>query len=600
VLAWVLPLLTHLAGLDAVLPVLILLGLMSLQRGSRTGLDAFVVATVQLFGALCVAGLLISLWPWRLNPVPIAGFALTGLVLLAVATGRRPALPGLSRTTDLLTLAAGLAVALLALVPFAVKDLGGRIGLVAPGEDFARHFLFFDMIGKVGGYAFLHRPEAAPLVPPYLAAGIETYPQGTYLLYATLDRFWRSSTVSGAAIPAMSWMIWCYVATFGFLAVAALWAVRRVAGPGPSVLVLLPVLAVAAGYLIFGDPSAIFARGYPNEILCLALIAVLTALVARPLTSTGEQVVTLAALVVGVSFTYHMFLPYAGLAALAWAWRYRSRIRLSILAPTVLVGLPAALITPVLVERATGGQQLLLKGTALPTNRVVLVLLVVAAALGTRRRRPLVTAQLGIVVASVLALLVYQYVSVGRTVYYFEKSLHLLAIVALVCAGTLAGKIPPGRPARRLAPALAAGLALAIFAGPGGKLPNSVGLRLLLGVERGSVQGGHDALLIARRYPDGGGKINVDLMHGPYPSFFGTLFASVLQRDYRDGHAWYGFLNPSGPPKTMADLEQMITASARPVRLFVDSEPNLARARQLAEKYPDRIEIVYVPAGSVR
>ena len=51
----------------------------------------------------------------------------------------------------------------------------------------------------------------------------------------------------------------------------------------------------------------------------LALNAVLTALVARPLWRLGEQTATIAALIVGVAFTYPLFLPFTVVAAAFWA-----------------------------------------------------------------------------------------------------------------------------------------------------------------------------------------------------------------------------------------------------------------------------------------
>ena len=62
-LAWLVPLGTHAVGLDAILPLVIVAALVLVQRGATTLLDRVVVALGQLFGALCVGGLLISWWP---------------------------------------------------------------------------------------------------------------------------------------------------------------------------------------------------------------------------------------------------------------------------------------------------------------------------------------------------------------------------------------------------------------------------------------------------------------------------------------------------------------------------------------------------------
>src|SRR5262249_59211006 len=104
-------------------------------------------------------------------------------------------------------------------------------------------------------------------------------------------------------------------------------AARGVGGPGPTAATLMPVLAGVAGVLYFGDLFTLFLRGYPNELLGLALIAILTAVLARPLPGAREQIVTVTALLVGVSFTYHLFLPYAMIVVAVWAWFSRPALR---------------------------------------------------------------------------------------------------------------------------------------------------------------------------------------------------------------------------------------------------------------------------------
>ena len=650
--AWLLPVATHSLGVDPVLVVIVVAGLVSLQRGGRGLVDRLVLAVVQLFGALCVAGLVFSVWPWHLHPVAMGGTALTALVLLAVSTRRRPAAPERIRPADRLVLLATLSLGLLAVEPFALRDLGGRIGILMPGEDMARHFLLVDAIGRVGGYAFLHPHEFAAFIPPAYASGIGNYPQGTFFGYAVLDRFLRSASSNADGVTGINVMIWCYVATFVFLALATLWALRRVAGPGRGAGALLPVLAGAALYLYFGDPVAVFTRGYPGELTGLALVAVLTALLVRPLPRTGEQIVTVALLLVGVAFTYHLFLPYAVVAAAVWAWRDRYRLLRRWRA--LLLGfalLPFALVVPVLNLYVVSSGLLVSKGTALPTDRPATVVLLAVAAAGLVLRgglrspvRQMTALLLLAAVAEVAALLIYQYALIGHTIYYFEKTVHLLQIVALVGLGALVRLAPrlPARAevgrvgqARRLAPVavllLVTSAAMVGLGGPTHTSLGSHGLRLASGVEKGSPQGGRDAILMSRRYPDGGGKINVSLMHAPYANFLGTYFASTMQRNFRDIGGWYGFLNPVDRPRTLADLEQMVRASDVDMRFFVQdpqasflvidpehpnrpathgsfpvaygdpaAPTNLEAVQYLAAKYPDRVEVVVVAPGAVR
>src|SRR5205823_14083341 len=121
-------------------------------------------------------------------------------------------------------------------------------------------------------------------------------------------------------------MLWAHLGTYVLLAFAVLWGVRRIAGPGPGALRLLPVLGVVGVLLYLGDLITVYLRGFPNELMALALVALLTAVLARPLPPLGEQVVTVVALLVGISFSYFLFLPYAMLGAAIWAVGRRRRL----------------------------------------------------------------------------------------------------------------------------------------------------------------------------------------------------------------------------------------------------------------------------------
>jgi hypothetical protein len=410
----------------------------------------------------------------------------------------------------------------------------------------------------------------------------------------------------------MDVMIWLYVATFVFLALAVLWSAARIAGPGAPAAAVLPVLAVVAAWVYFGEPVAIFLRGFPNELVGLALAALLTAVVVRPLTSRADQLATVALLMVGISFSYHLFLPYAGVLVLGWAvarriWRDRAALVLAV--PT----LAAAAVTPFANLHAASTRQLTTAGTALAADRPAAAVLVALAAVGLAARGGLRSPgrRMGVVaLATAVALLVglgaLQLVTVGHTVYYFGKLLHLTVVVGLVLLGALARLLPVHGSTPRLATAAATAAvvgALVVAGGGGHRMVPSHGVRLATGMEQGSPDGGRDAVFLARRYPLGAGAVDVDLMDTPYRNFFGTLFASALQRNYRYGHDWYDFLNPSGPPKTLADLERLVAESPVPVRVHVANptatmavlDPpvtNVEAARHLEQTYPDRVEVV--------
>src|SRR5690348_15203265 len=71
--AWVVPLLCQLLRVDWLLPPVLLGVTASLLRGTRFLLDRLVLSFALLFGTACAAGLLISVWPWHMQPVPVAG-----------------------------------------------------------------------------------------------------------------------------------------------------------------------------------------------------------------------------------------------------------------------------------------------------------------------------------------------------------------------------------------------------------------------------------------------------------------------------------------------------------------------------------------------
>src|SRR5207249_1601609 len=118
-----------------------------------------------LFGPLCCAGLVFSIWPWHLHPVPVAGVAFTAVLGLAVVGRRRWTRPRWPTGASLAGYAAGVGVVVVVLAPFVPQDLGARLGLFVQGEDLARHVVLTETIGAVGGYAFLHPDASAQYLP---------------------------------------------------------------------------------------------------------------------------------------------------------------------------------------------------------------------------------------------------------------------------------------------------------------------------------------------------------------------------------------------------------------------------------------------------
>jgi hypothetical protein len=640
-LAWVIPLVAYLIGVAFVVPVLVVVGVMSLQRGASGFFDRLVMSIAQLIGAVCVAGLLFSVWPWHLHPVAMGGFALTVLVAIAAATGRRPQLPRRWRSRDSVLAVVFGVLLVLTYEPFVLRDLGGRLGIFMPGEDFSRHYLIFDMIGALGGYAFMSPNDTARFMPDQLDQGIRNYPQGAHFIYAVLDRFIRSADHNADGVTMINVLVWLHIAMFAFFGLAMLWTARRIAGAGVRPVQLLPVLGLVGAWLYFGDPITIFVRGFPNQLMGITLCAILTGIVARPLTHRVEQIVAVALLLIGISFNYHLYLPYALAISAFWAWRVRLwRNPLAYLAAVLMAG-PLA-VTPFLNLYATTGYQLTRPGTAETNDRpaafVIFALAVLAIAAGRRGlRSPTRRANaiaLGVALGIVVVLGTYQIVRLGGVIYYFEKTLHLLLIVGLVSLGGLARLLPRGNPQHRFlrqaVPGVAFILPLILFIGVAGGKHHTIkfhspGLRLALGWYIGSPDGARDAILMTNMYPEAGGAINVDLMKTPFRNWYATVYASTMQRNYRYGHDWYLWHGvPQFEGWTIEDFEEMVEKSPVKVRLFVfdpaasflvihknhpelriqsdvrgpsygetGAMTNIEAAEFLKKKYPDKVEVVY-------
>lgn len=635
--AWLVPVVMHAAALDWVLPLLIVGVMASLVRGATTMIDRLMVALALTFGGTCVAGLLISVWPPRLHPVPVAGLAFTILAVGAAVTGRRPSIPLRMRLADLWLLASATACAVIIVTPFWVRDLGGRLGLVAPGEDFARHFIVYDTIGLLGGYLFLYPAQASLYEQD--GYGLVTYPQGTHFTYALLDRFLRSAATSGDGVTAMDSLIWFYVGTFAFFCLSVLWAIRRIGGPALSTAVAVPLFAAAAVYLCFGDPVTIFLRGFPNELASLGLLAILLALLARPLYRTGDQIVAVGALLVGISFSYYMFLTVAGAAVLGWVFVHRCRLWRRWLL-TLVVGAAAAGLAwlPLAVNpKRTNAEQLLLPGAIIPVDRQMTAVLVALAAAGVLLRGLGRATGGKVLFLSLLAAggLVwwindYQQSELGTTIYYYEKAYHQLIVVAMVATGAcvsflprLAGRYPQLtliRPATAVAVCVAAYAIFGSYAAPDLPIPGRHhGVALWQGTT-GESQGGSDAIRIMRAAPSADEMVTVSLMHGERANYYATLYAAVMQRNYRHAVLWYVYLAASHHRWSVGAISERVARTDRPVRFIVSDRdvgwavrkysrdglpakleayeiPNVELVAFLAARYPDQVKVVYLPDG---
>src|SRR6185437_14331345 len=124
--AWLFAYTAHAAKLDLVTLVAIILGTTALNRYGSTVLDRVMAALVMLAGSAIVGGLVISFWPWGLDPVAVGGFALSTLITLSFATRRPFRLPRHFAAADGIAILSGAAATTIAAWPTTHGDFWKR------------------------------------------------------------------------------------------------------------------------------------------------------------------------------------------------------------------------------------------------------------------------------------------------------------------------------------------------------------------------------------------------------------------------------------------------------------------------------------------
>jgi hypothetical protein len=547
--AWLVPLATNAVHLDVLLLPLVLVGTASLLRSGRTALDRLVLAGVLLYAGLCVVGLLFSVWPWHLEPVPIAGLALSTLVLVSWGARRWPRLPLRFRPADVMVVVLGLGSMAFLAWPLAHRDAINRLATFMHVEDFSRHLMIYDSIRRVGGYLFLHWNAALPRTG---ATGYLPYPQGSHFVTAVLENFLESS-----ATPATNPMAWTshfvlwHVAGYMALCLVVLWAARWVAGPGASAARVLPVLALATAMLLFGNAATVYTGSYPQEVYALIALAAFVAVVVRPVHRRREQLVLAGGLFAAVGMTYYLFLPAAIVAAVAWLVVYRRRLwRNKVLALVCVLGggflsvlFPLVMYTQVQLD--VGGT-LELGGQLVgydPYQGIAIGLVAAAggAALALRRSRVGVQVLVAVVAGLGLAEVINRYQlahHVGNQ-YFYYKSLHATMVIVLVALGAAAYLVPRvpaaargSRRVLRFAPAVV--LALAGFAALGA-VPGELvagAQNYLTGPTWERPASAYYPYALWQRYPRADGRTTVVWLGTPWNSFLATTYLGIYQGNY--------------------------------------------------------------------
>jgi hypothetical protein len=616
VAAWAVPLLCQLAHVDWLLPILLLMATASLLR-VRHLVDRLVVAFVLLFGATCAAGLLMSIWPWRLAPVPVAGAAFTALLAIAIILRRRPQLPLRFRTVDVVPVVTGAVTWLIMWWPRRSGLFSDRFAEASEGGDRGAHFTLYDTIRGVGGYVFQHRLASASEVAP----GYQVYPQGGHFVAALLQNFVSSSTHRPSAVVSMAQFLTFDTAAVVLLCTAMAWAICRIAGPALSLRVALPAAALAGGLVVFGDLETIIKSGFWAELVCLGLLVVLFALLIRPLPRTGEQLMALSALLVAIAFTYYFALPVAAAATFIWLICYGRRVlarwllTIAVTAATIVLS-----AIPILVNLnwvganqgaaatldASGALDPIGGGLPVAMSAVIAVGLLVGRRWWTPVTR-MVIAVLGSCAGYLTAVGYFQYRTMLHTDYYYEKTLHIATVGLVLMLGLAARRIAPplARPSSplvtrtggtvrlRLIPLMTT-LALTtatieVYNPVQPPVPPAASLnapsRGRLYLTGKLVYESSGAVLdVVANVPDPQRRATIVM-----PKYGGdavlSSWVSVLERDYPRVQAWRWWADGGRPEP--AQLVNFILTHPEPYQVVTTDAAQLAALRQMISQHPD-------------
>ncbi|OKI24174.1 hypothetical protein A6A07_04535 [Streptomyces sp. CB03911] len=481
--SWVLPVVLNAVSLDVVLIPVLVLAVASLLRVGGGLLDRLVVASFVVCGSVMAFGLLFSVWPWGLSPVPMMGFMLTVVSLVGWLTGRRPHIPLKLRGSDVLVLGTAAVVWKYVHHPLAGKSAADRIAYFATAEDRMGHFSYFDGIHHVGGYAFLHQEAART----YMMTPAEAvYPQGTHFLLAWIDILVKSSTDGGAALGMMNRYLLYVMAAYALFCAALVWAARWVGGPRLRGWRTAAVCATVLSIMLSGSMANLVEKGFDSETVGLLFLTVALALLLRPAMGRAEFALVGVAALVAVTFVYNLYGVLVGIALAAVLVVHRRRfaarrgLLLGALATGALVAaLPTAfsVLTKLDVAKTSN-----LAGPMVIPDRPVLIgctlLVLLAAALPVNRRTATGQSVLVLVLGTGLVLGVFgfwQLHTIGYLSYYFEKLAAGGLVIALISLGTVGLMLQPAertkgpllrRRAERLGlSAVATAAALSMFAG---------------------------------------------------------------------------------------------------------------------------------------
>ncbi|MER6203003.1 hypothetical protein ABT234_37230 [Streptomyces sp. NPDC001586] len=491
--SWAVPLLLHAVALDVLLLPVLVLTIAALIRVGGGLLDRLVVAAFLLCGAVMGFGLLFSVWPWGLAPVPGAGLLLTIASVAGWLARRRPRIPLRLRGSD--ALVAGTVAVVWHYVhhPVAGKSAADRLAYFVTSEDRMGHFSYFTGIRQVGGYAFLHQDAARTYM---MTPSEAVYPQGSHFLLAWVDALVTSSAEVGSAL-AMTNRYFLYVlAAYALFCGALVWAARWIGGPRLRGWRAAAVCATAAAVMMSGSMAELIERGFDSETIGLLFLAVALALLVRPAAGRTEFVLLAAAGLIAVTYVYNLYGALVGIALVAALLVHRRRfagrwipVLGALVAATLVAGLPSvfSVLTKLDVAKTSN-----LAGPMVIPDRPVFIglglLAVVAGTLPVNRRTGIGRTVPALVIGGAALIGVFgawQKHTIGYYSYYFEKLTAAGLVIALLSLGLIGLMLPPaggtaGTALRRradllLRSCLAAAAALALFGGVQWGVPSGWG-----------------------------------------------------------------------------------------------------------------------------
>ncbi|MFJ9607079.1 hypothetical protein ACIRS1_12155 [Kitasatospora sp. NPDC101176] len=482
VLSWLVPAGLVTLHLGVVLLPLLLLAIAAVIRVGGVLLDRLFVAGLLLAGSVLTFGLLFSLWPWGLSPIPTTGLMFSVVTVAAWAARRAPRLPVRFRWSDLLVLGTGYGIWHYLFHPVAGTSAAERVALFATSEDRLAHFSFFSGIQGVGGFNFLHQEAARNfLIPPSEV----TYPQGSHFLLAWVDAVVHSGADPGDMLYTMNRYFLYLLLAYALFCAALVWAARWIAGPRLYGWRCAAVCASVGALMFASNYTDLLIHGFDSTFIGLLLIALALAVLIRPAMGPVEFLLAASAGLITVTYTYNIYGAFVGVALLGavvvhrrrlpWSWWWTAGALACALG---VAALPSVLSLMGDLDVAGASN---MSGPSVEADRAVLIggglLALLAAAMPRYRRTASGQAHLAVLLgtgALLSAFAAYQLHSIGRYSYYIHKMTAVGVVVSLISLGAVGIALQPAyrgsaRTLRRragelVASGLAVAAALSLFA----------------------------------------------------------------------------------------------------------------------------------------